>query len=98
MKAAVSAVSRKVGKYQSVTMAAHTGVAAGNMGAGACTFKSIFKLNAGKDLADLESDNLNTIVALFGSTRLSVLHEVSMISALQFEMVSRRLTQVARRA
>ena len=70
------------------------GVAAANMGSGASTINSLFKLSADDMTADLDSEKLDELVTKLSKVRLLVIDEVSMVSAVQFEMISRRLDQV----
>jgi hypothetical protein len=84
------------GNYDSVLKMAHTGVAAANMGGGAATIDSACKL-AGDDFCkDLDGERLQTLVEAFRHVKLVVIDEISTMSAVQFEMVHRRLEQVAK--
>jgi ATP-dependent exoDNAse (exonuclease V) alpha subunit len=92
-KAAVMGARRILGKLDSVKMIAHTGVAAANLGGGATTIDSLFQT---QESEDLESEALDRLVEKLRDTELLVIDEISMVGAGQFEMISRRLEQVAK--
>ena len=96
VKASIAEVRFQLGDFKAVLMAAHTGVAASNMGAGAKTIDSIFKL-AGEDCKeDLEGPKLHEFVESVRHSRVLVIDEISMVSTEQLELVSRRLEQAAK--
>ena len=92
-KAAVMGARRVLGTFDAVKMVAHTGVAAANLGGGATTIDSLFQI---QDASDLGSEALDRLVEVLRCTELLVIDEISMVGAGQFEMISRRLEQVAK--
>ena len=72
-----------------VMRAAHTGVAAFNMGNGAETINSVFRL--GQKLTD-------AVVSELEKFKLIILDEISMVGSAQFYEVSNRMEEVARTA
>ena len=92
-KAAVMGARRVLGTFDAVKMVAHTGVAAANLGGGATTIDSLFQT---QDASDLGSEALDRLVELLRFTELLVIDEISMVGAGQFEILSRRLEQVAK--
>jgi hypothetical protein len=89
LRCAVEAARLVFNTYDSVLLVAHTGVAAANMGGGAATINSVFKLT-GKSLDDdLDGDKLNELVDKLALTKLVVIDEISTVGAAQFEMISR---------
>ena len=92
-KAAVMGARRILGSFDAVKMIAHTGVAAANLGGGACTIDSLFQT---QQVDDLSSDALDRLVGQLRHVELLVIDEISMVGAGQFEMISRRLEQVAK--
>jgi DNA replication protein DnaC len=96
LKSACDEARLLFGNYDSVLKVAHTGVAAANMGGGASTIDSAFKL-AGDDFSnDLDGERLSSLVEAFKHVKLVVIDEISTMSAVQFEMVHRRLEQVSK--
>ena len=95
IQAAVLQVRRKFRCFDSVLMVSHTGVAAVNMGAGASTIDSAFKLGGGK-LEDLEGERLDEFITAMEKVELVVIDEISTVGAAQFEMISRRLEQLGK--
>ena len=94
MKCAVHATRLAFTSFDSVLMTAHTGVAAANMGGGASTVNSLFKITGDTEADDLEGDKLTDLCTKLQNVKLLVIDEVSMLSGLQLEMISRRLDQV----
>ena len=95
-KAAIMGARRIFGNFHSVKMVAHTGVAAANLGGGATTIDSLFRTAGPDRTEDLSSEELDSLVQEFQHTELLVIEEISMVGAAQFEMISRRLEQVAK--
>ena len=77
-------------------LVAHTGVAAANLGAGARTIDSVFRLGGETAADDLEGPDLDSFVLEFGNLQLLVIDEISTVGAAQFEMMSRRLEQLGK--
>jgi hypothetical protein len=75
--------------FESVLLTAHTGVAAVNMGGGAATINSIFKLGGNSEDVDLDGDKLEDLVEELSETKLVIIDEISTVGAAQFEMISR---------
>ena len=96
VKASIAEIRSQVGDFKAVLMVAHTGVAASNMGAGAKTIDSIFKLAGDDGKDDLDGAKLHEFVESVRQSRLLVIDEISMVSAEQLELVSRRLEQAAK--
>jgi hypothetical protein len=96
IKCAIAEVRYLLKSYKSVLMIAHTGVACSNMGGGAATIDSVFKLGGTSSHEDLEGDRLESLVKALAGVYLIVVDEISMVGAAQFEMLHRRLEQVAR--
>ena len=92
-KAAVMGARRILGSFDAVKMVAHTGVAAANLGGGATTIDSLFRT---QEAEDLSSEALDRLVEQVRHAELLVIDEISMVGAGQFEMISRRLEQVAK--
>ena len=88
IRAAVETVERALGPG-SVLRCAHTGVAAHNMGAGAETINSIFKIGGSDPAPD-------DVVRALGHAKLLIIDEISMVGSEQLQQVSDRLELVAR--
>jgi hypothetical protein len=73
VKCAVQAARLAFGEFDSVLMAAHTGVAAANMGGGASTVNSLFKLGGDDFTDDLEGDKLTELCARLSEVKLLVI-------------------------
>ena len=71
-------------------------MAAANLGGGATTIDSVFRLAGEQSEKDLTGDALDALVAAFESTELLIVDEISTVGAAQFEMMSRRLEQVGK--
>ena len=84
------------GRYDSVLTVAFSGVAAANLGGGSRTIDSICHTNAHNASQDLVGDNLAALAAEFHHVQLLLVDEISTVGAAQFELMSRRLQQVAR--
>ena len=84
------------GRYDSVLTVAFSGVAAANLGGGFRTIDSIFRTNAHNASEDLVGDNLDALVAELRHVQLLLVDEISTVGAAQFEVMNRRLQQVAR--
>ena len=76
----------------SVLRCAHTGVAASNMGVGAETISSLFKLGSKAE----STRAIDELVKSLGQVRLVIVDEISMVGAQQFYAMSERLETVAR--
>ena len=84
------------GRYDSVLTVAFSGVAAANLGGGSRTIDSIFHTNADSASEDLVGDKLDALVAELRHVQLLLVDEISTVGAAQFELMNRRLQQVAR--
>jgi len=84
------------GRYDSVLTVAFSGVASANLGGGSRTIDSIFHKNAHNAPEDLVGENLDALVAELRHVQLLLVDEISTVGAAQFELMSRRLQQVAR--
>ena len=71
-------------------MTAHTGVA------GAKNIDSVFKLTGEDSRKDLVGPKLSEFVESLKHARILVIDDISTVSGVQFEMVSRRLEQAAK--
>ena len=91
VRATIQSVERVLGAG-SVLRCAHTGVAAFNMGQGAETIHSIFKLSS--DLGNSATED--ALVQALTPTKLLIIDEISMVGSEQFFAVSDRLELVAR--
>ena len=80
--------------YDAVLACAHTGVASANIGGGASTIDSIFKLRGPEAGADLDGQKLDEFLSTFEKVELVVIDEISMVGAFQLEMIHRRLQQL----
>ena len=89
LKCAVEAARMAWNSFESVLLTAHTGVAAVNMGGGAATINSIFKMGGNNADVDLDGDKLEELVEELSETKLVIIDEISTVGAAQFEMVSR---------
>lgn len=89
-------VRQVLGRYESVLTVAFSGVAAANLGGGSRTIDSIFHTNADSASEDLVGDKLDALVAELRHVQLLLVDEISTVGAAQFELMSRRLQQVAR--
>jgi DNA replication protein DnaC len=89
LKCAVEAARMAWNSFESVLLTAHTGVAAVNMGGGAATINSIFKMGGNNADVDLDGDKLEELVEQLSETKLVIIDEISTVGAAQFEMVSR---------
>jgi hypothetical protein len=95
-KIAISQVRHILGRFSSVATVAHTGVAAANLGGGAVTIHSLFKLSGQSSEEDLTGEKLDIFVAQLRDAELVLIDEISTVGAGQFEMISRRLEQVGK--
>ena len=73
-----------------------SGVASANLGGGSHTIDSILRTNANNASEDLVGENLDALVAELRHVQLLLVDEISTVGAAQFELMSRRLQQVAR--
>lgn len=89
LKCAVEAARIAWNSYDSVLLTAHTGVAAANMGGGAATINSVFRLGGNNADVDLDGDKLEELVEELAETKLVIIDEISTVGAAQFEMISR---------
>ncbi len=96
VRAAVEEVRTKSGNFDAVIMVAHTGVAANNMGTGALTIDTLFKLAGKNKDQDLSSEAADTFVAMVRQARMLVIDEISMVNPELLLMISRRLEQAAK--
>ena len=94
VKCIVQRVRQIFRNYDAVLACAHTGVASANIGGGASTIDSIFKLRGSDPNADLDGRSLDEFIATFQDVELVVIDEISMVSAYQLEMIHRRLQQL----
>ena len=94
VKCIVQRVRQLFKNYDAVVVCAHTGVASANVGGGASTIDSIFKLRGAHAESDLEGAALDSFVEIFQGVELLVIDEISMVGAYQLEMMHRRLQQV----
>lgn len=94
VKCIVQRVRQLFKKYDAVVVCAHTGVASANVGGGASTIDSIFKLRGAHAESDLEGAALDSFVETFQGVELLVIDEISMVGAYQLEMIHRRLQQM----
>ena len=95
LKCAIDGVRRFLGGFNTVALCAHTGVAAANLGGGASTLDSLFRLAGANADRDLDGEKLGALAQALESTKLIVIDEVSTLGAAQLEMVSRRMEQVS---
>ena len=95
-KLAIRKARRVFGRYNSVLTLAFSGVAAANLGGGSRTIDSVFHTNDDKALDDAIGDRLDELVAQLGHVELLLVDEISTVGAAQFEIMNRRLQQVAR--
>ena len=95
-KIAINEVRKRFQSYGSVVTMAFSGVAAANLGSGATTIDSIFHTNVASAADDLTGDRLDDLVELLQDVQLLVIDEVSTCGAAAFEIVNRRMQQVAR--
>ena len=95
LKCAIEGARRTLGGFHTVAVCAHTGIAAANLGGGASTIDSLFRLGGAAADEDLEGEKLDQLAERLSPVRLLVIDEVSTLGAAQMEMVSRRLEQVA---
>ena len=95
-KASMLAVRRILGDFDAVLSVAHTGVAAANLGGGAATIDSVFRLVGDGHEEDLMGDSLDALVETLGRCELLLIDEISTVGAAQFEMICRRLEQVGK--
>ena len=84
------------GRYDSVLPVAFSVVASANFGGGCRTIDSIFHTNVHNASEDLVGENLDALVAELRHVQLLLVDEISSVGAAQFELMSRRLQQVAR--
>ena len=84
------------GSYGSVLSVAFSGVAAANLGGGSRTIDSIFHTNEDGSCEDSVGDKLDALVAELRHVQLLLVDEISTVGAAQFELMNRRLQQVAR--
>jgi hypothetical protein len=94
VKCIVQRVRQIFHTYDAVLACAHTGVASANIGGGASTIDSIFRLRGPEAGADLDGEKLDEFLATFAKVELVVIDEISMVSAFQLEMIHRRLQQL----
>ena len=95
-KLAIQQARRIFGRYGSVLTLAFSGVAAANLGGGSRTIDSVFHTNSSKVLEDAHGEQLDELVAQLGDVELILVDEISTVGAAQFEVMNRRLQQVAR--
>ena len=76
----------------------YTGVAASNIGEGAQTLSSMFRLSrineASQDMESLKGTALTELVTEMKGVRLLIIDEISMVSRVVLAQVSRRLQEV----
>ena len=96
VRAAVEEVRTQCCAFDAVIMVAHTGVAANNMGIGALTIDTFFKLAGENKEQDLTSEAADAFVAMVRQARMLVIDEISMVNPEQLLMISRRLEQAAK--
>jgi DNA replication protein DnaC len=81
LKCAVEAARMAWNSFESVLLTAHTGVAAVNMGGGAATINSIFKMGGNNADVDLDGDKLEELVEELCETKLVIIDEISTVGA-----------------
>ena len=94
-EATIATAKEILGRHSSIASVAHTGVAAANLGGGASTIDSLFKLG-GKNEEDLDGEALDALVKTFEHVEFLLIDEISTVGGAQFEMISRRLEQVGK--
>ena len=87
-KVAISQVRHILGRFSSVATVAHTGVAAANLGGGAVTIDSLFKLAGQRSEEDLTGEKLDIFVAQLRDAELLLIDEIRTVGPGQFEMRS----------
>ena len=95
-KIAITEVRLRLGSFESVLAMAFSGVASANLGAGSRTIDSIFHTNRPEAAHDLVGPELDILVDELGCVDFIVIDEISTCGAGTFEVVSRRMQQVAR--
>ena len=95
-KTAILQARLLLGGYDKVLVVAHAGIAAANLGEGATTIDSVFRTNSEGAAEDLEGQQLEDFVARLQDVDLIVIDEISTVGAAQFEMMHRRMVQVAK--
>ena len=85
-----------LGSYESVLTMAVSGVASASLGTGSRTIDSIFHTNRPGAAEDLIGPELDILVDELGCVEFIVIDEISTCGAGTFEVVSRRMQQVAR--
>ena len=73
VKAAIGKVRQIFGCFSSVLTVAFSGVAAANLGSGACTIDSIFHTNATDAASDLAGEKLDKLVETLREVKLIVI-------------------------
>ena len=82
-----------LGGHHKVLVVAH---AAANLGKNATTIDSVFRTNAKGAAEDLEGNQLDELVARLKDVELIVIDEINTVGAAQFEIMHRRMVQVAK--
>ena len=95
-KIAITKARLLLGSYESVLTMAFSGVAASNLGTGSRTIDSIFHTNRAEAAKDLIGEDLDALVDELGDVEFIVIDEISTCGVGMFEVVSRRMQQVAR--
>ena len=95
-KIGITEVRLLLGSYESVLTMAFSGVASANLGTGSRTIDSISHTNRAEAAEDLIGPELDTLVDELGCVEFIVIDEISTCGAGTFEVVSRRVQQVAR--
>ena len=95
-KIGITEVRLLLGSYESVLTMAFSGVASANLGTGSRTTDSIFHTNRAGAAEDLVGKELDILVDELGCVDFILIDEISTCGAGTFEVVSRRMQQVAR--
>ena len=94
-KLAIRKARKVFGHYNSALAASFSGVAVANVGGGSRTIVCVFHTNDEKALDDATGDRLDELVAQLGHVELLLVDDIATVGAAQFEIMNRRLQQVA---